>query len=179
MQPDPEELTGSLLGFMSFITEQMQTLTDKGIEPTIIYTNMEAAQLELSAAKALRDDARTTLTNAQADYESAAALHYAAFSDAVTLLAGAMGKATAEGQQVLNLRKNVTGARSRRSGQSSSSSTSSSSDDSSSSSSGDDSSSSSSGDDSSSSSGEESSSSSSGEESSSSSSGEEESSSSS
>lgn len=121
---DPEELLGSISALVSFIDTNTSALTAKGLTPATIKTAQQAALTDMNAKKVARDDKRTALTNAQRAFETSAADNYSAFSNAIDIISGAVGKTTAEGKQVLALRKNVTGANRRGSSSSSSSSSS-------------------------------------------------------
>ncbi len=126
-QPDPEEFLGSLDTLIKFIDDNTAAITAKGVTSATVKTSLTGIRADVFAKKTARDNQRTTLTNSQKAFELSATNNYTTFSDAVDLLSGAMGKKTAEGKQVLNTRKNVTGANKRGSSSSSNSSSSSSS----------------------------------------------------
>jgi hypothetical protein len=142
MNVDPEELLGSIDTLSKFIDDNTAALTAKGLTGATIKTSLTAIRTDLFAKYTTRNNARTSLTNAQSLFNTSGTTNYKTFSDAIDIVSGAMGKLTAEGKQVLKMRKNVT--KPGKGGSSSSSSSTSNSSSSSSSSSGDDSSSSSS-----------------------------------
>lgn len=80
---DPEELLGSLDGLVSFIIDNHQPLTTKGLNPAVIQSNLEAVKTNLGAKKNDRDKAKTALKEAQQTFEASASANYRIFSDAV------------------------------------------------------------------------------------------------
>jgi hypothetical protein len=110
MNIDPEELLGSLDTLSKFIDDNAAALTAKGITGATIKTSLTAIRTDMFPKFTTRNNARTALTNAQNLFEKSARDNYKTFSDAVDIVAGAMGKLTAEGKQVQNMRHNVTGS---------------------------------------------------------------------
>jgi hypothetical protein len=135
MHVDPEELLGSIDTLMKFIDDNTAALTAKGLTGATIKTSLTGIRTDLFGKYTTRNNARTALTNAQKNFEKSGNDNYKVFSDAVDIVAGAMGKLTPEGKQVLKMRKNVTKPGKGGGGSSSSSSSSSGGDSSSSSSS--------------------------------------------
>jgi uncharacterized membrane protein YgcG len=125
MSIDPEELLGSIDTLIQFIDDNTAALTAKGLAPATIKASLTGIRTDLFGKFTTRNNARTALTNAQTLFETAGNTNYKTFSDAIDIVAGAMGKLTAEGKQVQNMRKNVTGSNKQGGGSSSSSSSSS------------------------------------------------------
>lgn len=186
MNHDPDNILGGYESLILQIDDNAALLISKGYDPTALKTPLLAKSGVLREDRRVRNNLAADLETAQTKYDKDGDDSYALLSDGIDIVAGVVGKKTAKGQQILNIRKDITGATKQYkgppvesssssslgcgNGSSSSSSSSNGGGDSSSSSSGNDSSSSSSGDSSSSSSGGDSSSSSSGDSSSSSSS---------
>ena len=174
MNYDPDQILGGYESLLQQIDDNAALLLTKGYDPNALKAPLLAKSGVLREDRRVRNNLAADLETAQKQYDKDGDESYTLLSDGIDIVAGVVGKKTAKGQQILNIRKDITGATKQYKGDalptSSSTSDSSSSNSSSSSSSGDDSSSSSSGDSSSSSSGGDSSSSSSGDSSSSSSS---------
>lgn len=109
---DPDLLHGEYNNLITFIgkTENAAVLTSKGVNPATVSAGLTAGMTDLSSRKTARDDKKTQLATAQQTFAASAATNYTAFSSAVDLVSGAMGKDTPSGQQVLNCRKHVTGS---------------------------------------------------------------------
>ena len=110
MNVDPEELLGSLDSLIQFIDDNAATLTTKGLTTATVKTGLVGIRGDLFAKKTSRDNKRTALNTAQGLFDTSGKNNYTAFSDAIDVVSGAMGKKTADGKQVLKLRKNVTGS---------------------------------------------------------------------
>lgn len=108
---DPDEVLGAYEGLLSMVDKHAAILTTKGINSATIKSSLTSGRNDLSAKRSLRNDKKTELAVAQHNFETSGTTNYSALSDAIDMVAGALGKQTAEGQQCLNLRKKITGAR--------------------------------------------------------------------
>ena len=107
---DPDLLHGALTDVGTFITNNSAAITAKGlVNPTTVAATATAIQNNLSGAKGIRDQKKTEHTTAQQNFAASAAANYTAFSDLIDTLAGAVGKQTPAGIQVLGYRTHVTG----------------------------------------------------------------------
>ncbi len=125
MNIDPEELLGSLDTLMKYIDDNTATLTAKGLTPATIKAGLTTIRTDLFGKFTLRNNARTALATAQHNFDTSGTTNYKTFSDAIDIVAGAMGKLSPDGKQVQNMRKNVTGANKHHSSSSSNNSSSS------------------------------------------------------
>jgi len=107
---DPDLLHSNLDSLIAYVTDNSATLTAKGLNAAMVQTNLTAINGDLTTKKTARDNQKTQLTVSQQAFAASAATNYTAFSNAVDTVAGALGKSTPAGKQVLNYRKNVTGA---------------------------------------------------------------------
>jgi hypothetical protein len=107
---DPDLLHSNLDSLIAYVTDNSAALTAKGLNATMVQTNLTAINGDLTTKKTARDNQKTQLTVSQQAFAASAATNYTAFSNAVDTVAGALGKSTPAGKQVLNYRKNVTGA---------------------------------------------------------------------
>jgi hypothetical protein len=107
---DPDLLHSNLDSLITYVEENSALLTTKGLNPATIQTNLTTVNDDLTGKKGKRDAKKTELTTLQQTYADSAATNYTAFSNAVDIVAGALGKETPAGKQVLHYRKNVTGA---------------------------------------------------------------------
>jgi hypothetical protein len=106
---DPDLLHGALTDVGTFITNNSAAITTGGVTPASLSTKATAIQSNLSSTKGIRDQQKTALTVAQQNFAASATTNYTAFSDLIDTLAGAVGKHTPLGQQVLGYRTHVTG----------------------------------------------------------------------
>ena len=106
---DPDLLHGALSDVSTFITNNSAAITAGGVTPATLATKTTAIETDLSAKKGVRDNQKTILAMAQQNFAGSATTNYAAFSDLIDSLAGAVGKHTPAGQQVLAIRTHVTG----------------------------------------------------------------------
>jgi hypothetical protein len=104
---DPDQLHGAMTDFGTFITNNSAAITAKGLNPTMIGTSLTAIQTDLSGKKGVRDQQKTVLATAQQDFAGSAATNYTAFSNLIDTVAGAVGKETPAGKQVLGYRKHL------------------------------------------------------------------------
>ncbi len=125
MNVDPEELLGSIDTLNKFIDDNTATLAAKGLTAATIKDSLTGIRTDLFGKYTARNNARTTLTNAQTQFEDSGTNNYKTFSDAIDIVAGAVGKLTPAGKQVQKMRKNVTKSGKGGGGSSSSSSSSS------------------------------------------------------
>lgn len=107
---DPDLLHSNFDSLTAYITSNGATLTAKGLVPATVQASLAGANTDLTAKKKIRDDAKTALTVGQQNYAASASVNYKTFSNGVDVVAGALGKETPEGKQVLQYRKNVTGS---------------------------------------------------------------------
>jgi hypothetical protein len=89
------------------IDDNAATLTANGTIPATVQTAVTAIQDELGTAKAVRDKAKTALTNGQAAFAYVASANYDKFSTIIDNVAGGLGKKTPEGKRVLAIRKHL------------------------------------------------------------------------
>jgi hypothetical protein len=107
---DPDLLHGALTDVSTFITNNAAAITAKGVvNPAALATTATAIQTNLSGTKGIRDQKKTEHSVAQQNYVASAAENYTDFSDLIDTLAGAVGKQTPAGIQVLGYRTHVTG----------------------------------------------------------------------
>lgn len=107
---DPDLLHGELDNFITFVGNNTAALTTAGFNATTVQTNLTTIKTDLSGKKTTRDNQKTVLALAQQAFGTSATTNYAAFSNAIDAVAGALGKQTPAGKQVLNYRKHVTGS---------------------------------------------------------------------
>ncbi len=107
---DPDLLHSNFDSLTSFITDNGAALTASGLVPATVMTNLAGADTDLTAKKKVRDANKTALAISQQTFADSAAVNYKTFSNGVDVVAGALGKETPLGKQVLQFRKNVTGA---------------------------------------------------------------------
>ena len=107
---DPDLLHSNFDSLVTFITDNGATLTAKGLTPATVTASLSGANTDLTAKKKDRDADKTALAVSQKAYADSAAINYKAFSNGVDEVAGALGKETPLGKQVLQYRKNVTGS---------------------------------------------------------------------
>jgi hypothetical protein len=106
---DPDLLHGALTDVGTFITNNSAAITAGGVTVASLSTKATAIQTSLSGTKGIRDQQKAALAVAQQNFAASAATNYTAFSDLIDTLAGAVGKHTPAGQQVLGYRTHVTG----------------------------------------------------------------------
>jgi hypothetical protein len=104
---DPDLLHSALDNFSTFVDDNDALLTSKGLTTATVKTNLTNINTDLTGKKKVRDNQRTSLTTAQQAFAASAAVNYTAFSDAIDSVAGALGKKTPSGKQVLGYRKHV------------------------------------------------------------------------
>ena len=104
---DPDQLHGALDSLIACVGTNSAALTAKGVNPATMTASLTGIRDDLSSKKDIRDKKKTELAQAQADFASAASDNYSGFSDLVDALAGALGKKTPAGDQVLNYRKHL------------------------------------------------------------------------
>ena len=104
---DPDQLLGAMNDLDTFIADNAAALNAKGLVPATLQVNLQTINDDLSAKKGIRDKKKTELTSAQQDFAQAAADNYTAFSDLIDTVAGAVGKKTPAGDQVLGYRKHL------------------------------------------------------------------------
>jgi hypothetical protein len=107
---DPDLLHSNFDSLTAFITDNGATLTAKGLNDDTVKASLSGANDDLTGKKKERDANKTALATSQQAYADSAAVNYKAFSNGVDEVAGALGKETPLGKQVLQFRKNVTGA---------------------------------------------------------------------
>ncbi|HUZ07924.1 MAG TPA: hypothetical protein VMV89_10610 [Candidatus Paceibacterota bacterium] len=107
---DPDLLHSNFDSLTAYITDNGTTLTAKGLNPATVQASLAGADTDLTAKKKDRDADKTALTISQQAYADSASVNYKTFSNGVDVVAGALGKETPAGKQVLQFRKNVTGA---------------------------------------------------------------------
>jgi hypothetical protein len=109
---DPDQLHGVLNDFIGFVKDpdNAAALTAAGTNPTTVQTNLTNLQSDLDGKKQARDKQKTMLKTTQDTFASSATTNYTAFSNAVDAVAGALGKTTPAGQQVLGYRKTLNAA---------------------------------------------------------------------
>jgi len=107
---DPDLLHGVLDNVITCVNDNAATLTNKGMTPATITANLTAIKTDLSGKKTDRDKQKTTLVVSQQAFAKSAADNYTAFSDIIDNVAGALGKKTPAGKQVLGYRQHVTGS---------------------------------------------------------------------
>ena len=107
---DPDLLHSNFDSLATFITDNGATLTAKGLNPTTVTANLAGANTDLTDKKKDRDANKTALATSQQAFADSAAVNCKTFSNQVDVVAGALGKETPLGKQVLQFRKNVTGS---------------------------------------------------------------------
>lgn len=107
---DPDLLHSNFDSLTTFITDNSAALIAKGLVPTTVSASLAGGNADLTAKKKTRDADKTALETSQQAYVGSAATQYKIFSNGVDVVAGALGKETPLGKQVLQFRKNVTGA---------------------------------------------------------------------
>ncbi len=108
---DPDLLHSAMDELTSVVTDNDATITGKGLNTTTVKAGLATINTDLSAKKNARDKQRTILASAQQDFATSATTNYTTFSDAIDTVAGAVGKKTPLGKQVLKLRKHVLGGK--------------------------------------------------------------------
>ena len=106
---DPDLLHSAMDDFTTLITDNDAVIAAKGLNTATVKANLATINTDLTGKKGLRDKQRTILTTAQQDFAGSASNNYTAFSDTIDAVAGAVGKKTPLGKQVLKLRKHVLG----------------------------------------------------------------------
>jgi hypothetical protein len=106
----PDLLHSNFDSLTAFITDNGAALTAKGLDPATVTARLSGANTDLTAKKKDRDTNKTALATSQQAYSDSAAMNYKTFSNGVDEVAGALGKETPLGKQVLQYRKNTTGA---------------------------------------------------------------------
>jgi len=104
---DPDALHGSMSDLNQAIDDNAATLTANGTNPATVQASVTAIQTELGTAKAVRDKAKTALTNGQNAFANVGSGNYDKFSSIIDSVAGALGKKTPEGKRVLAIRKRL------------------------------------------------------------------------
>ena len=107
---DPDLLHSNFDSLTTFITDNGATLTAKGLNGDTVKANLSGANSDLTEKKKDRDADKTALATSQQAFADSAAVNYKTFSNQVDVVAGALGKETPLGKQVLQFRKNVTGS---------------------------------------------------------------------
>jgi hypothetical protein len=108
---DPDLLHSALDNFSTFVDDNDALLTSKGVTTATVKTNLTTINTDLTGKKKVRDTEKTTLATAQQAFAASAAANYTSFSDAIDAVAGALGKKTPSGKQVLGYRKHVLGGK--------------------------------------------------------------------
>jgi len=104
---DPDALHGSMSDLNQAIDDNAAALTANGTNPATVQASVTAIQTELGTAKAVRDKAKTALTNGQNAFANVGSGNYDKFSSIIDSVAGALGKKTPEGKRVLAIRKRL------------------------------------------------------------------------
>lgn len=107
---DPDLLHSNFDSLTAYIADNGAALTAKGLVPATVSASLAGADTDLTAKKKVRDADKTALEISQQAYVGSATVNYKTFSNGVDVVAGALGKDTPAGKQVLQFRKNVTGA---------------------------------------------------------------------
>jgi hypothetical protein len=107
---DPDQLNGAMTDLGIFITTNSAAITAKGLNPVTVGASVTTIQTDLAGKKGIRDQKKTDLATAQTNFAASATTNYTAFSDLIDTVAGAMGKQTPEGLQVLGYRKHLNAA---------------------------------------------------------------------
>jgi hypothetical protein len=107
---DPDLLHGVLDNVITCINDNAPTLTTNGVTPLTFTDNLAAIRDDLKGKKDARDKLKTQLGVAQQDFAKSATDNYTAFSNVIDTIAGALGKKTPAGRQVLGYRQHVTGS---------------------------------------------------------------------
>ncbi len=92
------------------VNDNAAVLTTKGLTPATIAANLTTIKDDLGGKKTDQDKQKTTLAVSQQAFAKSAAGYYTAFSDIIDNAAGALGKKTPAGKQVLHYRHHVTGS---------------------------------------------------------------------
>jgi hypothetical protein len=108
---DPDLLHSAMDELTTFVTDNDATITGKGLVTATVKANLATINTDLTGKKGARDKQRTILAVAQQAFADSAATNYTSFSSMVDSVAGAVGKTTPLGQQVLNIRKHVLGGK--------------------------------------------------------------------
>ena len=101
---DPDQLHGALDGLITFTGNNAAAITAGALDPAKVTTILTGIRDGLKGKKDIRDQKKTDLATAQQAFATAAANNYTAFSSEVDAIAGALGKTTPLGRQVLNYR---------------------------------------------------------------------------
>jgi hypothetical protein len=85
---DPDLLHSNLDSLIAYVTDNSAALTAKGLNATMVQTNLTAINGDLTTKKTARDNQKTQLTVSQQAFAASAATNYTAFSNAVDTVAG-------------------------------------------------------------------------------------------
>ena len=104
---DPDQFHGVIDEMITHVSNNAATLTTGGLDPSVTKNKLLAIRDDVAGKKNLRDAKKTDLTVAQQAYAASATNNYAAFSNLVDVIAGALGKTTPAGVQALGYRKTL------------------------------------------------------------------------
>jgi hypothetical protein len=106
---DPDQFHGALNSTITFLkdADNQADLTAGGVVPATLQTKLGGILSDQETKKAARDKAKTAHTTAQGDFADGATTNYAAYSSAIDAIAGALGKNTPKGRQVLGYRHHL------------------------------------------------------------------------
>jgi hypothetical protein len=107
---DPDQLHGAVTNLGNFITNNAAAITAGGVTTATITAKATAIEADLTAKKGARDQQKLALSTAQQAFVGSATANYAAFSNLIDTVAGAVGKGTPAGQQVLSYRQHLNAA---------------------------------------------------------------------
>ncbi len=106
---DPDQFHGALNSTITFLkdADNQAELTAGGVVPATLQTKLGGLLADQETKKSTRDKAKTAHTTAQGAFADGAAKNYAAYSSVIEAVAGALGKATPKGKQVLGYRHHL------------------------------------------------------------------------
>ena len=110
MNYDPDQILGGYESLLQQIDDNAALLLIKGYDPTALKNPLLAKSGVLREDKRVRNNLTADLETAQTKYDKDGDDSYALLSDGIDIVAGVVGKKTAKGQQILNIRKDITGA---------------------------------------------------------------------
>ncbi len=101
------ELLGAADKLIQFITDNTPDLTAKNVTPGPLNTSLSNAKTDLVQKETLQETKKGELKTATQNYDTAAGLFYDLISSDIDVCAGALGKKSAKGKQVLAIRKQL------------------------------------------------------------------------
>jgi hypothetical protein len=111
---EPDQLHGVIDETIVLVDNNAPVLTAGGLDVAVTKNKLLAIRDDVAGKKNVRDAKKTDLTVAQQAYAASATNNYAAFSNLVDVIAGALGKTTPAGIQALGYRKTLNAVPTRR-----------------------------------------------------------------